>query len=166
MSASERDGGLPPVGVAVTAVAIVALAVLVAPAPTPLGVVLAGALLLAIGLVRRRERWLALGGSALLGGVVLAGIDGRSTGWFLAAAVPAVLAWTSGRHTVRLAGQVGRAAGTRQVELVHTIATVAVLGVGGGTAYLVAQSMSGGQSPLVLALLLVAAVAFTVALRE
>ena len=147
MSASERDGGLPPVGVAVTALAVVALAALVAPAPTPLGVAVAGGLLLVVGLVRRRERWLALGGSALLAGVVLSGIDGRSTGWFLAAAVPAVLAWTSGRHTVRLAGQVGRAAGTRRVALVHTIATVAVLGVGGGTAYLVARSVAGGDYP-------------------
>lgn len=163
---SDGVGGLPRVSVAVTAVAVVTLAALVWPAPAPLGVVVAGGLLLAVGLSRRREAWLALGGSAVLAGVVLAGLDARSTGWFLAAAVPAVLSWTSARYAVRLAGQVGRAGETLRVELVHVVSTVTVLAIGGGTAYLVARSVSGGQSPLVLVLLLVAAVAFTVALRE
>ena len=151
---SDGVGGLPRVSVAVTAVAVVTLAALVWPAPAPLGVVVAGGLLLAVGLSRRREAWLALGGSAVLAGVVLAGLD------------PAVLSWTSARYAVRLAGQVGRAGETRRVELVHVVSTVTVLAIGGGTAYLVARSVSGGQSPLVLVLLLVAAVAFTVALRE
>jgi hypothetical protein len=162
---SDSDG-LPRLSVGVTALAVAALAVLVGPEPAPLGVLAVGTLLLAVGLRRKREAWLALGGATLLAGVVLAGLDGRSTGWFLAAATAAVLAWTSGRYAVRLARQVGRAGTTHRVELVHTISTVTVLGVGGGTGYLVSRSVTGGSSPLVLALLLVAAVAFTVALRE
>ena len=165
MSSSEEIGGLPPVSVGVAAVAVVAVAAVVAPAPAPLGTVTAGGLSLAVGLHRRREAWLAVGGSALLAGVVLAGLDGRPTAWFVAAAVPAVVAWASGRYAVRLAEQIGRAGATRRVELVHAVSTVTVLGVGGGTGYLIARSVTGGSSPLVLALLLVAAVAFTVALR-
>lgn len=165
MSSSDDIGGLPPVSVGVVAVAVIAVAAIVAPAPAPLGTVTVGGLLLAVGLRRRWETWLAVGSSALLAGVVLAGLDSRSMGWFVASAVPAVVAWGSGRYAVRLAEQMGRAGTTRRVELVYAVTTVTVLGVGGGTSYLVAHLMTGGSSPLVLALLLVAAVAFTLALR-
>ena len=157
---------LPRFSVGVTAVSVLAVAAVVAPAPAPLGVVAVGAVALAVGLGRRSEAALALGAAALLGGVVLAGIDGRSVAWFLAVTVPVVFAWVSARDAVGLAAQVGRGSTTLRVELVHTVSTLAALVAGGGAGYLVSRTMTGGSSPLALALLLAAVVAFTVALRD
>ncbi|MDS0260730.1 hypothetical protein NDI56_15085 [Haloarcula sp. S1CR25-12] len=166
MSAPESPtGGLPRFSVGASAVAVLVVAALVAPAPAPLGVALLGGGLLAAGLVRRRDAPLAVGAGALFSAVVLAGIDGKSTGWLLLAAVPAVLAWTSARDAVRLGRQVGRAASTLRVELVRTVSTLTALVAGGGAGYLLERTLTGGESPLALALLLVAVVAFTLALR-
>ncbi|MDS0280822.1 DUF7519 family protein [Haloarcula onubensis] len=162
---SSTDADLPRVSLAVTGLSVATVAGLLVAAPGPLGVALAGAGLLAGGLWSRRERPLALGGGALFGAVVLAGVDGRSTGWLLGASVPALLAWTSSRHALVLARQM-RGAGTRRVELVRTVSTLTALVAGGGVGYLLTRTVTGGESPLALALLLVAAVAFTVALRD
>lgn len=168
MSRTEPDptsGTLPRFSAGVSAASVVAVAALVAPAPAPLAVVAFGGALVAVGLYRRTDGMLALGAGTLFAAVVLAGIEGRSLGWVLAAAVPAVLAWTSARHALQLAAQVGGAATTLRVELVRTIATSTALVAGGASSYLVTRTVSGGSSPLALALLLVAVVAFTIALR-
>jgi len=136
---------------------------LLATTPGPLGVALLGAVLLAVGLLWRRDGPLALGAGALFTAVVLAGLGGRSTEWLLAATVPALLAWTSARHGVKLARQLGDT-GTLRVELVRTVSTLAALVAGGAGGYLLERVVTGGGSPLALALLLVAVVAFTVAL--
>ena len=168
MSGTETEvrvaGALPPVSVGVTAVAVVVVAVLVAPSPVPLGVALTGGVGVAIGLFRFESRSITAGAGLLFVAVVLSG--GRSTGWYLAATVPVVLAWVNARYALRLGRQIGRAGATLRVELVHTILTLAVLVVGGGAGYVASRSVTGGGSPLSLALLFVAVVLFTVALRR
>lgn|GEM_PF-2455815 len=161
MSSTEAE--LPRFSLGVTAVSVLLVAGLLVTAPGPLGVALLGGALLAVGLLWRREGALALGAGALFTAVVLAGIDGRSTAWLLAASVPALLAWTSSRHAVGLAGQIGAGA-TLRVELVRTVSTLTALVAGGAVGYLLQRTVTGGESPLALALLLVAVVAFTVAL--
>jgi len=162
---SRTEGVLPRFSLGVTAVSTLVVAGLLVTAPGPLAVAILGAAVLAGGLARRRDGALAVGAGTLFSAVVLAGIDGRSTGWLLAASVPALLAWTSARHAVALARQVGEAA-TLRVELVRTLSTLTALVTGGVSASLLARTVTGGESPLALALLLVAVVAFTVALRR
>lgn len=162
---SSTENSLPRFSLGVTAVAVLLVAGLLRTAPGPLGVALLGGALLAAGLWWRRDGPLALGAGALFTAVVLAGLDGRSTEWLLAASVPALLSWTSARHAVVLARQVAGGA-TLRVELVRTVSTLAALVAGGASGYLVTRTVAGGESPLALALLLVAAVAFTVALRR
>ena len=165
MSSTEaRANGIPRFSLAVTVVSAATVAALLVTAPTSLGVALLGAALLAVGLLWRWEAPLALGAGTLFGAVVLAGVDGRSTGWLLAASVPALLAWTSARHALVLARQ-ARGAATLRVELVRTVSTLTALVAGGAGGYLLSRTVTGGESPLALALLLVAVVAFTVALR-
>ena len=161
MSSTERS--MPRFSLGVTGVSAATVAALLVTAPGPLGVALLGGAALAAGLAWRREGVLALGAGTLFTAVVLAGIDGRSTGWLLAASIPALLAWTSARHAVGLARQMGDGA-TLRVELVRTVSTVTALVAGGAGGYLVTRTVTGGKSPLALALLLVAVVAFTVAL--
>lgn len=160
---SSTDAGLPRFSLGVTAVSVLAVAGLLVTAPGPLGVALLGGAVLGVGLARRRDGPLALGAGTLFTAVVLAGIDGRSTGWLLAASVPALLAWTSSRHAVGLARQLGSGA-TLRVELVRTVSTLTALVAGAASGYLLERVVTGGESPLALALLLVALVAFTVAL--
>ena len=162
---SSSEAVLPRFSLGVTAVSATVVSALLVTAPVPLAVALLGAVLLAAGLVWRRDGSLALGAGTLFSAVVLAGLDGRSTGWLLAASVPALLAWTSSRHALVLARQ-SRGAATLRVELVRTVATLTALVAGGGAGYLLTRTVTGGESPLALALLLVAVVAFTVALRR
>jgi len=163
---STPEGGLPRFSVGVSAVSALAVVALVASAPAALGIALLGVTLVGLGLRRHRDGPLATGAGTLLVAVVLAGLDGRSTGWLLAATVPVILTWTSARHAVQLGRQVGRVASTLRVELVRTISTLAGLVAGAGSAYLLERTVTGGESPLALALLLVTVVAFTVALRR
>jgi len=148
----------------VTVVAVVAVVVLVAPSPVPLGAALAGGMGVAIGLSRFESFPITAGAGLLFAAVVLSG--GRSAGWYLAATVPVVLAWVNARYALRLGRQIGRAGATLRVELVHTVLTLTVLVVGGGAGYVISRSVTGGGSPLSLALLFVAVVLFTVALRR
>lgn len=90
--------------------------------------------------------------------------DGPAIARRLGASVPAVLARTSSRYAVRLARQLGGEK-TLRVELVRTVSTVTAHVTGGAVSDLLSQTVTGGEPPFSLALLLVAVVAFTVALR-
>ncbi|WP_324756503.1 DUF7519 family protein [Haloarcula sp. GH36] len=164
---SEVHGndGPPRFSVGLSALAAVVVLVLVGPFPAALGVGLLGTLSGAVG-VARDSGWLrTLGAAGLFGGVLLAGTAGRSPPWLLAATVPAVLSWVTARHACRLGRQVGRDAPTLRVELVHAVSTLAILVGGGGVGYLTYRSAVTSTSPLAVGLLLLAAVAFTIALR-
>jgi hypothetical protein len=162
---SGRIRDLPRLSVGVSAVAVLLVGVIAFPAPVPVGTAVLGGLLIIAGLYRRKKPWLALGASALFVAVVLAGPSTDAPGWYLAAALPVVLAWTSARYAVQLGRQVGRVGATLRVELVQVILTVTVLAAGGGAGYLISRSGVGSNSPLLLGVLLIAVVAFTIALR-
>lgn len=164
MTDTERGlGSVPRFSVGVSLVSVLAVSGLVAPLLVPVGTAALGGLVIAVGLYRRAFLWLGVGTSGLFVAVVIAGTE-RSPAWSLAATVPVVLAWLSARYAVRLGQQVGHETATRRIELVHTISTVTVLGVGGTLSYMVARSVGGTSSPLAVALLLIAVVAFTVTL--
>jgi len=159
------SAALPRFSVAVSALSVLVVCALVAPAPAPLALAVGGGLALGAGLGRDAEFALTAGVAGLFAAVLVAGSEGRSVEWALAAAVPVVLAWVTARHALRLGAQVGRAAGTLRVELVHLVSTTVLLAAGGGVGYLAYRSVAGSPSPLALGLLLLAVVAFTVSLR-
>lgn len=162
---SGRIRDLPRLSVGVSAVTVLLVGVIAFPAPVPSGTVVLGGLLIIAGLHQREEPWLALGASALFVAVVLAGPSKDAPGWYLAAALPVVLTWTSARNAVQLGQQVGRVGPTLRTELVQTISTATVLIAGGGAAFIVARLGVGSNSPLLLGVLLIAVVAFTITLR-
>lgn len=156
---------LPRFSVAVSALSVLVVCALVSPTPAPLALALVGGLALGAGLARDAEFALTAGAAGLFAAVLVAGSDGRSVEWVLAAAVPVVLAWVTARYALRLGAQVGRSPGTLRVELVHGVSTTILLAAGGGVGYLAYRSVAGSPSPLALGLLLLAVVAFTVSLR-
>ena len=162
---SGRIRDLPRLSVGVSTVAILVVGVIGFPDPVPVGTAVLGGLLIIVGLHRRKEPWLAIGASALFVAVVLAGPTTDAPGWYLAAAVPVVLAWTSARYAVMLGRQIGPEGVTLQTELVQTISTATVLVAGGGVGYIIARSGVNSSSPFSLGVLLIAVVAFTSALR-
>jgi len=165
VSSEGASAGLPRISLGVCTASVLVVLALLAGSPAALGLALVGTTALAAGLAWARDGALALGVTVLFGAVVFAGLDGRSTGWLLGAATPVVLSWTTGRYAVRLRRQM-RGGETTRVELVQAVATIAALVAGGGVAYLLDRTVTGGESPLALGLLLVAVVAFTVALRR
>lgn len=128
-----------------------------------------GLLVLVLGLADLREGWarpLVTAGSALLlVGVVASGVVyGASQVPLLAAMVATVLAWDLGEQAINMSEQVGRAARTRWVELLHGGASAAV---GGSVVVLalVVRQVDLGTVPFAgLFVLLGAAVVLTVAL--
>ncbi|MFC6975405.1 hypothetical protein ACFQL1_13290 [Halomicroarcula sp. GCM10025709] len=168
MSQSESTPGnyAPPrLSLGLGAVATLAVFVLVAPAPAPLGIATLGTLLGVLGIVRDQDVLCSLGGIGLFGSVLLAGTAEHSAVWLLGASIPVVLAWATARYACRLGRQVGHGVPTHRVELVHAVSTLAILVGGGGVGYLAYHGAVTSTSPLALGLLLLAAVAFTVALR-
>ncbi|EMA24021.1 DUF7519 family protein [Haloarcula amylolytica] len=166
--ASDRDrpsaSGLPRFSAGVSAISVLTVVGLVATDPASLAFAAIGGLAVGVGLLRRSEFALTSGVSGLFVAVLQAGANG-SPEWVLGATVPIVLAWVTARHALRLGAQVGSAAPTLRVELVHTVSVVVLLTAGGGIGYLIYRSVTGTPSPLALGLLLLAVVAFTVSLR-
>ena len=165
---SERDqpfpSGLPRFSTGISATSVLVVVGLAAPDPVSLAFAVGGGLAVAVGFLRRSEFALTAGAGGLFVTVLHAGADG-SPEWVLGATVPVVLAWVTARHALRLGAQVGSAAPTLRVELVHTVSVVVLLTAGGGISYLVYRSVTGTQSPLALGLLLLSVVAFTLSLR-
>ncbi|MDQ2073345.1 hypothetical protein RBH20_12450 [Haloarcula sp. H-GB4] len=156
--------GLPRFSAGVSVVSVLAVVGLVASDPASVALAVISGLAVGIGLLRRSEFALTAGVGGLFIAVLQAGADG-SPEWVLCATVPVVLAWVTARHALRLGAQIGSAAPTLRVELVHTVSIVILLTAGGGIGYLVYRSVTGTPSPLALGLLLLAVVAFTVSLR-
>ncbi|WP_434531230.1 DUF7519 family protein [Haloarcula sp. NS06] len=156
--------GLPRFSAGVSVVSVLAVVGLVASDPASVALAVISGSAVGIGLLRRSEFALTAGVGGMFIAVLQAGADG-SPEWVLCATVPVVLAWVTARHALRLGAQIGSAAPTLRVELVHTVSVVVLLTAGGGIGYLVYRSVTGTPSPLALGLLLLAVVAFTVSLR-
>lgn len=127
---------------------------------------LVGTVVLAAGVATASRPGVSLGGVALFGGVLVAGIAGLSPGVLVLAAAGAVVSWTTGQHVVGLAHQLGREASIRRSVLAHLAsATVATLSVGvvGLLAY---RFTAGSVSGAAVGFLLAGAVALLVALRS
>lgn len=161
----SRLVGAPRFSAGVAVAAAVVVAALVAESTAALSFAALGGLLLVAGLVRLSASAVAVGAIGLFGAVLLTGAGGKPPEWYLGATVPAMLAWTVASYALRLGRQVGREAPTLRVELVNLVSTLVVLVVGSGVGYLAYRSVVGGRTPLALALLVLAVVAFTVTLR-
>ncbi len=142
------------------------LAVAAAPSPAaaPFGV--AGVVLLLVGVLRGSRRAVTAGALLAFGGVVAAGLGDAPAASLLVGTAAAVLAWDLGEQAINVGEQLGRAASTRNGELVHaansTLVAVAAVGLGYGL-FLVA---SGGQPVTALVVLLGAALLLAAALRD
>lgn len=122
-----------------------------------------GVALVALSRYRSSRPLATVGAAALFCAVVLAAIAGAGPGQVLAAGGAALLAWTFGHAAVDLHHSVGTAP-SRDHELAHVAGTSALVVGGALPAYLVAAVDPGDVPPLAVALLVVAAVALTVAI--
>lgn len=131
-----------------------------------LAVVVAGAgvVCLVAGLWRTDRRFVTLGVLAQLCSVIYVGVN-RTAGWLLLAAMPVALAWGMASVAVRLGQQIGRTGETLRVELVHGVGTLTALVFAGGYSYVAFRSVTGTQSPLVVAILLGSLVVTVLVLR-
>lgn len=125
-----------------------------------------GMVALVVGIRRRSRSTLALGGLGLLLGVVLVGLLGGPTIPLLIASIAVVLSWDVSENAITVGERLGRAAETRQIEVVHIAGTTAVTALSAGIAFLVYQFSAGGESPVALVALLLAGVILTVGLRN
>lgn len=121
--------------------------------------------LLGLGLARGSNRALTGGAAGQFAGAILAGAQGAPVLPVLGAVVLVVLAWDVGSFGIGVGNQLGRAAETRRIELVHAAGSAGVgsLVVIGG--YGVYRLGSGGQPVAALFFLLVGAVVLFGALR-
>lgn len=150
-------------GVAFGGLVVVILAV----SSTRLAVVpgLVGVGMIAVGLYRRSRAIITVGTVGLLAGIVLSGILGARPTIVLVATVTATLAWDASQNALTVGARLGRAAETHRVEIVHIAMTAIVTTLAAGSGYVVTQVTVGSLSPIALAILLLAAVTLTVALR-
>lgn len=162
MTAVDHAPARLSAGLAVGAVGVAIAATGVAAAP--FGV--AGLVLVGLGVVRGRRSAVTLGAWLALAGVVVAGLGEAPPEALLVGTAAAVLAWDLGEQAITVGDQLGRAASTRTLELVHaaysTIVAVAGIAVGYGL-FLLA---TGGQPVTALVVLLGAALALAAALRD
>lgn len=140
------------------------LALLSASATGLLAGVVASALL-APGVVRGERRLVDAGAAVLVVGVAVVGIEGAPPVPLVVAAAATVAAWDAGENAISVGEQLGRAADTRRAELVHAGATI---GLAAGTVAVgvVGFRLTTSSQPVTtVAVLVVAVVALTAALR-
>ncbi|WP_439025781.1 DUF7519 family protein [Haloarchaeobius sp. DT45] len=128
-----------------------------------------GMLALAPGVVLGYRRLVHLGAVGLLGGLVFAGATGSGPSaelLMLVGTTATVLAWDVGQNAIGLGEQLGRETETTRAELAHIGGSVTVGVLTAGTAFGVYQVATEGQPLVALALLLVAVVILTTALRQ
>lgn len=96
---------------------------------------LVGLVALAVAVLAGRQTAATLGGCAVFAGAVVAGLDGAPPLVVLVGAVAAILAWDAASTAIGIGDQLGRAAATGRLELVHVTATALVGGAGLAVAY-------------------------------
>ncbi|WP_267642764.1 DUF7519 family protein [Haloarchaeobius amylolyticus] len=154
--------------VALGAGAFAALAAILTASVGVLGGAL-GMLALAPGVVLGSRRLVHLGAVGLLAGLVFAGATGTAPSaelLMLVGTTATVLAWDVGQNAIGLGEQLGREAETTRAELAHIGGSAVVGTLTGGVAYAVYQVATEGQPVSALALLLLAVVILTTALRQ
>jgi len=143
----------------------VATLALVAGSPTGVIAGVLGTALLAPGLLRGQRRLVDLAAAVLVVGVAVVGVEGASPVPLVVAAGASVAAWDVGENAISVGEQLGRAADTRRAELVHAGGTVAL--AGGVTVVGVAgfRLTTTTQPVTTVAVLVIAVLALTAALR-
>lgn len=121
--------------------------------------------LLVWGLARVSARTVDAGGAGLLASAVFAGVDGAPAAVVLVGVAAAVVAWDLAGNALSVGRQLGRAARTTRLELVHAGGSVLVGTVAAGLGYGIFRGATGGRPVLALVLLLVAVVLIASALR-
>lgn len=148
-------------GLALTVVPATVAALAIAAAPLAAVVAVLGVVVLTAG-VRNASRPTVTGGAIVLfGGVLLAGVVGVSVPLVLVGAGATIVAWDAGTNAISVGRQLGAAAETRRLEVVHTLATAVVAAVVGVVAYGAFWLARGDQPTAAVALLLLAAVLFS-----
>lgn len=148
----------------VGAVALVVLAVGSA-AATTLVFAVAGGLFVLAGLALSRSGAITVGSALLLCAVFSASVIGAPTRPVLAAGAATVVVWDLGRTAIDLGAQLGRAASTLRVELLHAGVSVLVASLTVGVADAASRVVAGGQPVVALVALLLAGVVFSFLLR-
>ncbi|HET7323503.1 MAG TPA: hypothetical protein VFJ06_04155 [Halococcus sp.] len=119
---------------------------------------------LAVGLYRGSRATITLGSVGLFCGVLVAGLAGAVPELLLVATAAAVVSWDIAGFAIDLGEEVGRAAETTRVELVHAGASALVAAVAATGGVLVYRLAGGGPALAPLALLC-GAVVLVIALR-
>ena len=148
-------------GLALTVVPA-ALAVL-ASATAPLAAALAiiGVVVLTAGVRNASRTFVTAGAIVLFGGVLVGGTTGVPVPFVLVGAAAAIVAWDAGTNAISVGRQLGSAAETRRLEVVHTLATAAVAVAVGTVGYGAFRLAAGDQPTAAVALLLLAALLFS-----
>jgi hypothetical protein len=148
------------VGTAVLAVAAVGRA-----SATALVFGVAGGALVLAGLGVARKGPVTVGSALLFCGVLAAGTVGAATRPLLVAGAATVVCWDVGRYAVDLGAQLGRAASTVRVELLHVAVSALVASATVGAAYAASRTVAGGQPVVALVALLLAGALLSFVLR-
>ncbi|MFB6296492.1 MAG: hypothetical protein ABEH66_06610 [Halobacteriales archaeon] len=160
---SHRPGSVRNAAALVFALVATGLAAL--SSPLALLVCTAGTVGLVVGLTREVPRVAGAGSALLLVGVVVAGGVGAPAELFLPALAAAILAWDLGMAGVAVRREL-RGGGVERAEFLH-VATATVAGATAtAAAHLLYRTLAVGVSLPAVILLLVAAVALGLALRE
>lgn len=130
------------------------------------GLGMLGLVLLGLGVWRGSRTAVTAGAWAAIAGVVAAGMLGATPEPMLIGTAAAVLAWDLGEQAINVGEQLGRAARTRNAELVHAANSTLVAVVGVTVAYGLFLVASGGQPVTALVVLLAAALLIVAALRD
>jgi hypothetical protein len=147
--------------------ALVGVATLALAAGSPTGVIagVLGAALLGPGLLRGQRRLVDLAAAALIVGVAIVGVEGAPPVPLVVAAAATVAAWDVGENAISVGEQLGRAGDTRRAELVHAGGSVGLAGGGGGGGGAGFRLTTTTQPVTTVAVLVIAVLALTAALR-
>lgn len=127
-------------------------------------VAITGAVTVAAALIARSRTWLTVGAFVLFASVVIGGLVGAASLYVLGGAVATLLTWDLGENALGLGEQVGRAATTSRVELVHAAGAVGV-GVAAAAVALGATTAAGPVPLSALVAALLAGVLLLIGLR-
>lgn len=155
------DDSPSPTGLALTVVPAIIAALASATFLPAAAVALLAVLVVTVGVRNGSRRLVTLGAVVLFGAVLLAGASDAPLAFVLVGAGATVVAWDAGTNAISVGRQLGAAAETRRLEIVHALATTGVAVVVGGVGYAAFRLSTGGQPTTGVALLLLAALLFS-----
>lgn len=129
------------------------------------GTGVAGLVALAAGLATGSRRSVGIGGTLLLGAVLVAGYTGGGPEPLLVGALTGVLAFDAAGNALTMGEQLGRESSTARAELVHSAASLGFGATATVVGYGVFAAAGGGQPLTALLLLVGGAVALVSGLR-